>query len=271
MNALIEIALLSSLVVASSQDPVPKDPAKDPVKERLDNSPRHHEWVDVQRGERKLHCFVAFPETKDKAPVVIVIHENKGLTDWVRSVADQLAEAGCIAVAPDLLSGLAPGGGNTDKFESVDAATAAIYKLEGAAVAADLDAVADHALKLPLANGKLFVAGFCWGGSQSFEFATRRKGLGAAFVFYGAAPKDDAALKTIECPVYGFYGENDARITGAVPATIEAMKKAGKTYEPVTYAGAGHGFMRAGEAADASAPNKKARDEAWARWKKALK
>ncbi len=245
-------------------------PRQDPTKVRLETSPRHHEWVQVQRGERQIDCFVAFPETSGKVAVVLVIHENKGLTDWVRSVADQLAEAGYVAVAPDLLSGLGPDGGRTDSFTSNDAATQALYKLDAGAVAEDLEAVADHALKLPASNGALFVSGFCWGGGQAFDFATRRSGLQGAFVFYGRAPEDAVALGKIECPVYGFYAENDARINAAIPATTEGLKTLGKTYEPVIYPGAGHGFMRSGEAPDASDANRKARDDAWVRWKKLL-
>ncbi len=245
-------------------------PAGDPVQERLQGSPRHHEWVDVQRGERKLRCFIAFPETKDPAPAVLVIHENKGLTDWVRSVADRLAEAGVIAIAPDLLSGQGPEGGNTDGFESTDAATKAIYALDPAEVTADLSAAADHVLALPACNRELGVAGFCWGGAQTFQFATEREDLAAAYVFYGSPPKDDGALAKITCPVYGFYGEDDARITSTVSATAEAMKSAGKTFEPVIYPGAGHGFLRSGEAADASPEDREAHETAWKRWKELL-
>lgn len=267
MNALL-CALFAPLVLSATQTPKDAPPAaKDPVKERLDGSPRHHEWVEVESGERKVRCFVAFPEVKEKAPVVLVIHENKGLTDWVRSVADQVAEAGCIAIAPDMLSGTGPNGGNTDSFASVGAATEAIYALDAARIVLDLNAVADHALKLPASNGTLHVGGFCWGGTQTFELATKRKGLASAAVFYGSAPKDEAALAGITTTVSGFYGESDARITSTVEATAAAMKKAGKTFEPVVYAGAGHGFMRAGEMPNASAENRKARDEAWARWK----
>lgn len=257
-------ALLVSLSFLSPQS------AQDPALERLEKSPRHHEWVDAKRGERTVHCFVAYPEVKQKVPAVLVIHENKGLNDWVRAIADDLAEAGYVAIAPDLLSGKGPDGGNSDSFKNSDAARQAIYALDASAVAADLGIVADHALSLPACDGTLSVAGFCWGGSKSFDFATRRKGLKAAFVFYGSAPEDEAALAKIDCPVYGFYGESDARITEAVPATAELMKKAGKKYEPEVYAGAGHGFLRAGEAADASEPNKKARVDAWARWKRLL-
>ncbi len=271
MHATLPFAIVASLLAVAFQDPPPKKPAPaDPSKKRLDDSPRHHEWVDVKSGDRTVRCFVVFPEVKEKVGAVIVIHENKGLTDWVRSVADQVAEAGYVAIAPDMLTGAGPKGGNTDSFESIDAATQAIYKLDPAQVTADLNAVADHVAKLPACNGRVSVSGFCWGGTQTFELATKRKGIDGAYVFYGSAPKDEAAFAKIECPVYGFYGEKDARITDAVPATTEAMKKAGKTFEPVVYAGAGHGFMRSGDMPDANEANKKAREDAWKRWKELL-
>jgi len=270
MKVLSLLAFLPLLAFGPAQDAPPKAAPVDPIKQRLENSPRHHEWIDVKSGERTLRCFVVFPEVKDKAAAVLVIHENKGLNDWARSVADQLAEAGYIAVAPDMISGMGPDQGNTDSFKSVDDATKAIYKLEAAGVSADLGAVADAVLKLPACNGKLSVAGFCWGGTQTWEFATRRKGLTAACVFYGSAPKDEAALARIDCPVYGFYGESDNRINAGLGETTELMKKVGKSYEPVIYSGAGHGFMRAGEAADASKENKQAREDGWKRWKEIL-
>lgn len=245
--------------------------AADALQERLNQSSRHQEWVEVRHGDRAVHCFVVYPEVKDKAGAVIIIHENAGLTDWVRGLADQVAEAGYIAVAPDLLSGMAPGGGRTKDFSDTQAAREAIYALPAEQVTADLNAAADYAAKLPAANGKVAAAGFCWGGAQIFRFATNRTGLAATFVFYGPAPTDESDLSRIACPVYGFYGGNDARVNATVPKTTEQMKSAGKTFEPVTYEGAGHGFMRSGEAGDASAPDKKARDEAWKRWKELLK
>jgi carboxymethylenebutenolidase len=201
---------------------------------------------------------------------VLVIHENKGLTDWVRGVADQVAEAGYIAVAPDLLSGMGPKGGNTDAFDSTDAATRALGKLPPEQVTADLNAVADHAKKIEAGNGKLAVAGFCWGGGQTFRFATNRDDLKAACVFYGPPPGADGMAR-IKCPVYGFYGGMDARINASIPKAAASMKEAGKLYEPVTYEGAGHGFMRAGEDPSGSAANRRAREEGWERWKKILK
>jgi carboxymethylenebutenolidase len=240
--------------------------AQDPARERLEASPRHHEWVRLERGERELACFVAFPEVAGKAPAVLVIHENKGLTDWVRSVTDRLAEEGYIAIAPDLLSGMGPEGGRTDSFASTDAATQALYALEPEQVLADLDAAADHATKLAACDGTLFVAGFCWGGSRSFQYATRRKGLKAAFVFYGSAPTEDEALARIASPVHGFYAENDARVNASLEATIEAMARLEKTFTKQVFVGAGHGFMRAGEGQDAKPGNASAMADAWKRW-----
>jgi carboxymethylenebutenolidase len=244
---------------------------QDPSKERLEKSPRHHEWVQVKQGSRTVHCFVTFPEVKEKVPVVVVIHENRGLTDWVRSVTDQLAEAGYIAIAPDLLSGLGPNGGKTADFPSQDAAREALSKLPPDQVTADLQATADYAAKIPAANGKVAVGGFCWGGMQTFRFATHRPALAAAFVFYGTGPDAKDAIAQIKCPVYGFYGGNDARVNATIEKSAGMMKEAGKTFEPVTYDGAGHGFMRAGEEAGASEPNKKARADAWIRWKDLLR
>jgi carboxymethylenebutenolidase len=245
--------------------------AQDPVQDRLNQSPRHHEWVQLKVGDRTLHAFVVFPEVKDKAPAVVVIHENKGLSDWVRSAADQFAEAGVIAIAPDHLSGLGPNGGKTSDFPSVDAATQALYKLPPDQVTADLNACADYVAKLDACTGKVAVGGFCWGGGQTFRFATNRESLAAALVFYGPAPDDKAAIARIKCPVYGFYGENDARINAGIEKASAAMKDAGKTYDPVIYKGAGHGFMRAGEMTGAKDDEKKARADAWARIREILK
>jgi carboxymethylenebutenolidase len=245
--------------------------AQDWAKARLEKSSRHGEWVTVKHGDREVKCFITYPEVKDKATAVIVIHEIFGLSDWVRGMTDQLAEAGYIAIAPDLLSGMAPGGGGTAKFGGTDNVRNAIMSLPADQITADLNAVADYVKKLPSCNGKLVVGGFCWGGGQTFRYATNNKELKAAFVFYGPAPESEADLARINCPVYGFYGENDNRINAAIPRTTEAMKKAGKTFEPVIYQGAGHGFMRAGEDPAGNEANKKARQDAWKRWKDLLK
>ena len=238
--------------------------AQDWALKRLDASPRHHEYVAVKYGSRTVQTFVVYPEVKGKAPVVVLIHEIFGLSDWAREMADELAAKGYIVVAPDLLSGAGPKGGGSSDFPDQDATVKAVSALDPAQVTADLNAVADYAKKLPSASGKLAVTGFCWGGGKSFAFATARPDLSAAFVFYGPPP-DKAAMSTIHAPVYGFYAGNDARITATVPETTTEMQAAGKKYEPVTYPGAGHGFMRAGEAPDATPENQKAREEGLAR------
>jgi carboxymethylenebutenolidase len=255
---------------------VPFASAQDWAKERVEKSPRHREWVTVKHDGRSVETFVVYPESKDKRPVVLIIHEIFGMSDWVQELADEVAEAGYIAVAPDLLSGMAPNGGRTKDFPQ-GAANEAISKLNPDQITADLNAAADYGLKLPASSGKLFVGGFCWGGSQTFRFATNRGDLAGAFVFYGGPPEKDAMAR-IKAPVYGFYAGNDARINATLPDATANMKAAGKTYDPVTYDGAGHGFMRAGETPPPDdttkmasyEANKKARADAWARWKSLL-
>lgn len=261
---------------------------QDWAKQRLAKSPRHQEWVKVKykpansNAEREVSAFVVYPQVKTKATAVLVIHEIFGMSDWVQSLTDQIAEASYIAIAPDLLSGMGPNKGGTSDVATTgsNAIGKAIQALPPDQITADLNAVADYVAALPSANGKLAVAGFCWGGQQTFRFATNRPTLKAAFVFYGATPMtgeqgsqvpDKTALARINNPIYGFYAENDMRINAMLPATIEAMKQLGKNYEPVTYAGAGHGFMRAGEdPSDKNPANKKARDDAWKRWRELL-
>jgi len=274
---------------------------QDWAKEKLAKSPRHREWVKIKNGAREVNSFIVYPEVSKKATAVVVIHEIFGMSDWVQQMTDELAEAGYIAIAPDLLSGMGPNGGGTADVatKGSNAVGQAIRALPPDQIASDLNAVADYVSKLPAANGKVAVGGFCWGGSTTFFFATRRPSLKAAFVFYGSAPNDNAqgqpytvdkaALAKIGAPVYGFYAENDMRIDATVPPTVDAMKELKRIYDPVTYAGAGHGFMRAGEpnnpAPAAAAPdadeaaakkaandqamykaNRKAHDDAWARW-----
>jgi carboxymethylenebutenolidase len=277
--------------------------AQDWAKATLDKSPRHGEYVTLTAaGGRKLQAWVVYPQVKDKAPVVVMVHEIFGLSDWAREMADELAGAGYIVVEPDLLSGLGPAvpatppaapntpatpspstmvrsdagapyvpaqPGGTAAFPDRSAVVRAVSALPDAQVLIDLDAAANYGKKLPAANGKLFVVGFCWGGGKSFLFATHRSDLSAAFVFYGPPPPADA-MKNITAPVYGFYAGNDARITATIPQTEADMKSAGKLYEPIVYDGAGHGFMRAGEAPDANAADSAARSEGFRRLVKLL-
>jgi carboxymethylenebutenolidase len=243
--------------------------AQDWARTRLDASPRHREYVPIKHGDRTVQTFVVYPEVKGKVPVVILIHEIFGLSDWAKSMADDLAAAGFIVVAPDLLSGMGPNSGNSDSFTSMDATTKAVSGLNPDQVTADLDAVADFAKKIPAGNGKIATVGFCWGGGKSFAFATHRRDLSAAFVFYGPGPSD---VSGITAPVFGFYAGNDARIGATLPDTIAAMKAAGKKFEPVTYDGAGHGFMRAGvDPSNNNPANKTAREQGFTRLVSLLK
>lgn len=235
-------------------------------KNRLETTPRHDEWVTIQSAGRPLHAYVVYPQSSKKGGAVMVIHENRGLTDWVRTVADQLAERGYLAIAPDMLSGSAPGGGRTSDFPTSDAAREAISRLPREQVLADLAATANYVRTLPAANGKLAVAGFCWGGSRTWDAANTIDGIAAAFPFYGTGPDSDAGVTGIEAPVYGFYGGDDARVNATIEPTKALMDKHGKTFEPVIYPGAGHAFMRLGEEANPTEPNRKAREDAWQRW-----
>ena len=232
---------------------------------RLDASPRHHEYVKLQANGKSLDAFVVYPEVKTKATTIVLIPEIFGLSGWAKSMADDLAAKGYIVIAPDVLTGMGPNGGGTDSFPSQDQVTKAVSGLDNAVVMADLDAAADYILKDAASSGKLASVGFCWGGGKSFAFATHRKDLSAAFVFYGPPPAA-ADLANIQAPVYGFYAGNDARIGATVPGTIEAMKAAGKKFEPVTYDGAGHGFMRAGvDPNNTVEGNKTAREQGFTR------
>jgi carboxymethylenebutenolidase len=260
MNKLL--ALLAALSVAATAS------AQDWAKAKLEKSPRHGEFVKVKHDGREVECWVVYPEVKEKAATILVIHEIFGLSDWARVAADEFAAAGYIAIAPDLLSGKGPDGGGTASLKS-DQIGRAIMGLPADQVTADLQAAADYATKLPAANGKLAVAGFCWGGKQTFRFATNNKEMKAACVFYGDGPPN-TDLPRISCPVYGFYAGTDGRIGQTLSATTEGMKAAGKSYDPVTYEGAGHGFMRMGEAPEATDANKKAREESWTRLKQIL-
>jgi carboxymethylenebutenolidase len=239
-------------------------PSEAAAKAALEKSPRHFEWADVKLpgSAQTVKTFVVYPERKDKAPVVIVIHEIFGLSDWIRGVADALAREGFISVAPDLISGKGPGGGNTDSLTSRDDVVKLVMGLKREEVVERLNAVRDYAVKLSAANGKSATVGFCWGGSTSFMYASVQPALNAAVVYYGTAP-DAAALASIKAPVLGLYGGDDARVTSTVEPTAAEMKKAGKMYETETYSGAGHGFLRQQEGRDGA--NLSATEKAWPR------
>ena len=247
---------------AATQGAANLPPDEEGAKARLNASPRHGEYADITLpGGAKLRSWVSYPERKDKAPVVIVIHEIFGLSDWVRSVADQLAADGYIAIAPDLLTGKGPNGGGTEAYATRDDVVAGVRGLTPEEVVTGLDAVRGYAVKLPAANGKTATVGYCWGGSTSFMYATRQAGLNAAVVYYGGAPADASTLAQIKAPVLGLYGENDARVNASIEPAKAEMAKLNKVYETHIYAGAGHGFLRAQSGQNGA--NLKATQEAW--------
>ena len=229
---------------------------------RLNASPRHGEWVRLAAGDGdSLNAWVVYPERRDRAPVVVVIHEIFGLTDWIRGVADQLAAEGYIAIAPDLLSGHGPNGGGS---ESVDqqGAVRLIREVTPAEAQRRLMAAGRYAAALPAARDRIASVGFCWGGSTSFALATAWPELRGAVVYYGTSPAR-AALASVGARVLGLYAGDDERVNATVPDARTEMWALGKPYEVNTYEGAGHGFLRQQDGRDGA--NLRAARAAWPR------
>ena len=237
-------------------------PSEDDAHAALEKTTRHGEYVDIKLpgSQTSIRTWVVYPERKEKAPVVIVIHEIFGLSEWIRAVADQLAKDGFIGVAPDLISGKGPGGGNTDSVTSRDELIKLVRALTPDETVARLNAVYDYGVKIPAGNKKIATIGFCWGGATSFLYATQQPALSAAVVYYGTSP-ETAALSRIKAPVLGLYGENDARVNATIDPASSEMKKLGKTYQVEIFKGAGHAFLRAQSGQDGA--NLKATESAW--------
>ena len=265
--------LLASAVLVQSTPAVPAAPpaggsnvpaSENTARAALEKSPRHGEYVDVKQpgGGVPIRTWISYPERRDKAGVVIVIQEVFGLSDWLRSVADQIAKDGFIAVAPDMVSGLGPNGGGTDSVASKDDVVKLVHGISPEEANKRLNAVYAWAQKIPAGNGKIATVGFCWGGARSFAFAAAQPGVSGAVVYYGTSP-ENPELASIKAPVLGFYGGDDARVDATVPPAEAEMKKLGKSYETHTYDGAGHGFLRDQEGRDGA--NLKASKDAWPR------
>jgi len=268
LRSLVRASLLALLTATVAAAPtlgqaLPPDEPGAPA--RLNGSPRHGEWVDVALpgSAVPIRTWAVYPERADDAPVIIVIQEIYGLTDWIRGVADQLAADGFIALAPDLLSGMGPNGGGTASLGARDNVVAAVRALSTEETNRRLDAVRAYALTIPAASGEIGVVGYCWGGSASFNYAVHQPELGAAVVYYGTSPADASAYRSISAPVLGLYGEDDQRVNATIPTARDAMSPLGKTYEVEIYLGAGHGFLRA--QADREGANRRATEQAWPR------
>jgi carboxymethylenebutenolidase len=245
---------------------------------RLAASPRKGEYVNVMVDGKPMRMWVVHPAGNGKAPVVVVIMEIFGLSDWIRGVADQLAAEGFIAVAPDIVSGYGKDGGDTSSLSTPQEITQAVLKVPAGEITTKLKAAREFGLKDSRSNGKSASVGFCFGGAQSFAFAVNETGLNAAVVYYGQAPTDappaargaaptpyevSERVANVKAPIIGFYGglAQDARIGNTVAPTEAKMKALGKTYEPHIFDGAAHGFLRAQTGNDGA--NMKATEQAW--------
>ena len=267
---ILALGLLSPSLSRAAADstavaPAPRDPnlpaGEENAKDALNTSPRHGEMVDVpMAGGPAIQTWISYPERKDKAGVVLVIHEVFGLSDWVRGVADQLAREGFIAVVPDLISGMGPGGGGTDSVASRDDVVKLVRALTPDETKKRLDTVRAWAVVLPAASGKYATIGFCWGGGRSFEYAATDPAPKASVVYYGTSP-DSLTLTRVKAPVIGFYGGDDERVDATIEPAQKQLKKLSKSYEPHVFDGAGHGFLRA--QSQRSGANLKATQQAW--------
>ena len=239
-------------------------PAAESAAEALAASPRRSQFVqiDAEGWDRPLRTWIVHPEREDKTPIVIVVQEVFGLTQWIQAVTDRLAGEGFLAIAPDLFSGRGPGGGNTDSVTDRDEAIALARSLKPDEVFRALDAARDYGLGLTSTTAKSAAVGFCWGGAMTFAYATAQPELDAAVVYYGRAP-ESASLASIRMPVLGLFGEVDERVNPSIIQAEAEMKKLGKDFEFKFYTGAGHAFLRAQQ--DRDGANMRATEEAWAR------
>ena len=261
----LRVALLTLAIplLALAQETTAIPPGEDGAAARLDHSPRHGEWIDIPYAEKTpLRGWIAYPERSDKAPVVVIIHEIFGLSDWIRSVADQLAADGYIAIAPDFISGFGPGGGGSNSVSTRDSVVMLIRNVTADETYKRLDAVLAYASKIPAASGKYATVGFCWGGGRSFGYACRQPKLAAAIVYYGVSP-DSSELAWLTVPVLGLYGGDDARVGATVEPAARQLRQLGVTFEHESYAGAGHGFVR--DQSGRSGANLEATRQAWPR------
>ena len=254
------MAACSRNVVVTPQEAVSSAPSASDAQARLSSSPRHGEWVMVKTGPSdSVRAWLVYPESKSKAPVVVVVHEIYGLSNWVRSVADQLAADGFIAIAPDLLTSKnVPNTANGEP--NPDSAVAKIRTIQPADYQRQIRSVAEYAMGLPAATRKYGVVGYCWGGGAVFAHAVAYPDVNAIVSYYGTTPPP-ADYARVKAPVLGLYGENDARVDATIARADSASKIYKFKYEPHVFPGAGHGFLRAQDGQNGA--NLAAAKQAW--------
>jgi carboxymethylenebutenolidase len=216
------------------------------------------QMVECPGKAGNVKAYLSRPKNGSKLGAVIVIHENRGLVDHIKDVARRFAKDGFVALAPDLLSRL----GGTDQYKTAEEAIQAIGKVTQDSVVEDLTSAVAHLKKQSFVNGKIGVVGYCWGGGQSLNFATKCKELNAAVVYYGRNPNPLDAVQNIPSPLLGNYGEDDPNIIPGVEPLKEALKKYRKTYDIKVYPGAKHAFNNN---TNADRYHPEAAKDAWAR------
>ena len=266
--AVLQLGGLSAIVgtIAAGEGPAPTSPAHLPpsgatARGDLEASPRRAEFVDIElaEGVTPVRTWVVHPD-QPRAPVLIVLSDLYGLSNWVRSIGDAFAAEGFIAVAPDLLSAATPAGSDHPFFLEETRVVPTVSRISSRELTARLDAVRSWALDLPAASGPLGMVGFDWGGSAGLAYAVAQPGLDALVVFYGAASGTASHYERINAPVLALYG-GGLRTAETVPRVTAAMAAAERSFEPIVYEGATV-FMKAQEGLDA---NRRATEDAWPR------
>jgi carboxymethylenebutenolidase len=250
-------ALIALIAVPATAQSLP--PSGEEAEARLAASPRQADWLVIQEGDVEHRAWIVMPEQRENAPVVVVVHDNRGMSNWIRAVADQLAADGFIAIAPDFLSTL-PVARRADGESDPDSVRAYIGRVDQARRDRYIEDFGIAGMRMSGVD-RYGIVGFCWGGSTVFAHAVAApESLGAVVVYYGGSPAPDV-LGSVRAPVLGLYGEDDARVNATVPPAKAALDAAGRTFEVHTFAGAGHGFTRSQEARDGA--NRRAIEQAW--------
>jgi carboxymethylenebutenolidase len=250
---------------------------------RLAASPRRNEWVKIPWGDGRsdsLMAWIVYPQNLNagtKAPVVVVVHEIFGLSSWVRSVADQFAARGFIAIAPDLASRVR---GGPSTVELSDSAARVLFSNPGIPMADrnnGIVSVARYAMSRPNAIQKYGVVGFCWGGQTTWGHAVHggAAGFAGGISYYGAfpygtpgttpaggrvnIPRADSLAK-VRVPMMVLNGSRDAGIANQLPHIDSIMTAQNKPFSSQNYPNADHGFLR--QQTDPKTPRDTANEQA---------